>query len=89
MEYILRPLAAFILFAAAAALAFGIRRVIPSGRIKQALYRSHPIVPHTAEERRNHTPLAYLFMAVVAQFAIIDMIIWLNDGQPILLKFLP
>lgn len=44
-ELLLRPLGAIVLLGLAAILARLIKPLIPEGRLKQILYKKHPIVP--------------------------------------------
>ena len=40
---LVRPLVVFAMFFVAAVVAFGLRRFIPEGRVKHALYRKRPL----------------------------------------------
>lgn len=68
---VVRPVAAVVLFGAAALLAWYLSRVIPSGRLKRVLFKRHPLVPTTEAERKDWLPALYLVVATVVQFAII------------------
>lgn len=50
MEFVLRPVAAIVLLGSACLIAALIKPLIPEGRLKQILYKKHPIVP-AAEDR--------------------------------------
>lgn len=43
INVLLRPFAVLVLFLGAAVLAFGLKRVIPDGRVKEVLYRKRPL----------------------------------------------
>lgn len=74
LEIVVRPLAAVVLFGGAALLAWWLKRFIPDGVMRRALYKRYPLAPQTEAERKDWMPVLLIFAAIAAEFAIIGLL---------------
>lgn len=79
VEIVLRPFVALALFGSAAVGAYFIerygRRRGWNGRLWRYLSHRHPVVPQTPEDRRNWHGVIWVWIAILALFAVI----WFSD----------
>lgn len=74
MEIILRPLTFLALFGLAVLISWALHKVIPAGRVKDALYKPMHVIPRNEAERRDWKPVWLFFGASLLVFA---WIFWL------------